>query len=222
MLETLNRHTLTQVLPAEPVVASLWLVRHAEVEQKYQRVFGGRIDMDLSPRGHVQAVRLSDYLKSHSFDAVYASPMRRVQQTLQPMFQNGFPKPIITPEFREVDFGEWTGHTWVEIEERFGVSAFNWLAQLESDGIPKAECSDKLRARVQPALEGVLRSYPRGQVAIICHGGVIRMILSILFRLPFASMDMFEIDYASATQVHFQRGKPHLQLLNFSPWRDAP
>ena len=27
----------------------IYLLRHAEVETRYQRVFGGRIDMDLSP-----------------------------------------------------------------------------------------------------------------------------------------------------------------------------
>jgi broad specificity phosphatase PhoE len=222
MPETLNRQTTAQVVPARTVVDTLWLVRHAEVEQKYQRVFGGRIDMGLSPRGELQAARLSEYLKIHSFDAVYASPMRRVQQTLRPMLQNGFPRPIIISEFREVDFGEWTGHTWDEVEEKFGVSAFTWLDQLECDGIPKAECADKLRARVAPALEAVLRNHPGGKVAIICHGGVIRMILSILLRLPFACMDMFEIEYASTTQVRFQMNKPQLQLLSFSPWRDVP
>jgi broad specificity phosphatase PhoE len=121
-----------------------------------------------------------------------------------------------------VDFGDWTGHAWEEVEGKFGVSAYSWLDQLELDGIPNAECSDKLRARVGPALENAIRSHPGGQVAIICHGGVIRMILSILFRLPFAAMGMFEIEYASATQIRFQQGKPQLQLLNLSPWRDIP
>ena len=32
-----------------------WLIRHAEVETRYQKTFGGRIDMNLSPRGREQA-----------------------------------------------------------------------------------------------------------------------------------------------------------------------
>src|SRR5262245_15602060 len=100
MPEALNREAPTQVVPARTLVASLWLIRHAEVEQKYQRVFGGRIDMELSPRGQLQAAQLAEFLKVHSFDAVYASPMKRVQQTLQPILQNGFPRPIINSDFR--------------------------------------------------------------------------------------------------------------------------
>jgi broad specificity phosphatase PhoE len=220
MPDTLKHHLPAHSVSYGSSVASLWLIRHAEVEQKYQHVFGGRIDMELSPRGQLQAARLSEYLKGHSFDAVYASPMRRVQQTLLPMLQKGFPPPVTTPDFREVDFGDWTGQTWDEVKERFGVSAFTWLSQLECDGIRNAESASKLRCRVQPALEHVLRNHAGEQVAIFCHGGVIRMILSILFSLPFGNMDMFEIEYASATQVRFQMSKPHLQLLNFSPWRD--
>ena len=65
-------------------VTTLSLIRHAEVEVSFQGVFGGCIDMDISPRGHEQAAALARYLKRKKFDAVYASPMKRVQQTLSP------------------------------------------------------------------------------------------------------------------------------------------
>lgn len=203
-------------------VSSLWLVRHAEVEARYQRVFGGRIDMNLSPRGQAQAARLSDYLKNHSLHAVYTSPMKRVQQTFEPLRQGGAPEPMVMPEFREVDFGDWTGHSWEEVQEKFGVSPYHWLDQLDREGIRNAESAGKLRQRVQPALEHVLRSHPRQQVAIVCHGGVIRMILALLLGLPFKSMSMFEIEYASLTRLGFERGQVQLHLLNFSPWKDLP
>ena len=38
-----------------PSPTRLLLLRHGEVEDRFHRVFGGRIDMDLSPRGHQQA-----------------------------------------------------------------------------------------------------------------------------------------------------------------------
>ncbi len=60
----------------------LFLLRHGEVEARYQHVFGGRIDMELSPRGHEQAALLANYLRSRNLHVIYASPMRRAQQTL--------------------------------------------------------------------------------------------------------------------------------------------
>lgn len=196
------------------------LIRHAEVEARYQGVFGGRIDMDLSPRGHEQAAILAKYLQAKPLSAIYASPMKRVQQTLAPLLLDGVPKPVILPDLREVDFGDWTGLNWDQVQGKFGVSAFSWLESLACGGIANAECGETFRERVEPCLERILADHSGEQVAIFCHGGVIRMLLSILLCWPFSSMAVFEIEYASLTQIALLPHKPRLQLLNFAPWRE--
>ena len=203
-----------------PPATRLLLIRHAEVEARYQGMFGGRIDMDLSPNGHEQAATLARYLHSKPVSAIYASPMKRVQQTLVPVLQNGAPKPVIMPDLREVDFGDWTGLSWDQVQEKFGVSAFSWLEQLECGAIANAECGETFRDRVEPCLERILADHSGQQVAIFCHGGIIRMLLSLLLRWPLSSMAMFEIEYASVTQVVLRPHKTRLQLLNFAPWRE--
>ena len=206
--------------PAAPTPTRLLLIRHAEVEARYQGVFGGRIDMELSPRGHEQAAILARYLHAKPLCAIYASPMKRVEQTLAPLLRNGAPTPVILPDLREVDFGDWTGLNWDQVQEKFAVSAFTWLDQLECGGIANAECGETFRDRVEPCLDRILADH-RGQlVAIFCHGGIIRMLLSILLRWPLSSMAMFEIEYASLTQVALLPPKTRLQLLNFAPWRE--
>jgi broad specificity phosphatase PhoE len=202
---------------------TLWLIRHAEVEESYQSVFGGRIDMNLSPRGHQQAAALARYLHGKPLDAIYASPMKRVRQTLAPLQSNGAPKPIIAEELREVDFGDWTGLHWTEVQTKYGVSALAWLDQLECEGIPNAECASTFRSRIEPCLRRILANHGGGQqVALVCHGGVIRMILAILLEWPLPKLAAFEIDYASLTQVVCAPTAARLQLLNFSPWRESP
>jgi broad specificity phosphatase PhoE len=204
----------------KPSATRLLLIRHAEVEARYQGVFGGRIDMELSPRGHEQAAALAKYLYRKPLGAIYASPMKRVQQTLAPLLANGAPKPIILPDLREVDFGDWTGLTWDEIQTKFGISPFAWLDQLECDGIANAECAETLRDRVEPCLRQILAGHAGQPVAIVCHGGIIRVLLGILLRWPLAQMGAFEIEYASLTQVLVLPQRAELQLLNFTPWRE--
>lgn len=201
---------------------TLWLIRHAEVEERYHSVFGGRIDMELSPRGHAQARALARYLQDKPLDALYASPMKRVSQTLAPLLVNGTPRPIVRPELREVDFGDWTGLHWTEVQSKYGISALDWLDQLECAGIPKAECAATLRSRVEPCLRQILEQHSGGQVALVCHGGVIRMCLSILFDWPLPQLSAFEIDYASLTQVLWKPKRARLQLVNFTPWSHSP
>ncbi len=207
-------------LPPTTQVTTLWLIRHAEVEEKYHNVFGGRIDMDLSPLGRRQAAALAVYLEGRPFRAVYASPMKRVQQTLGACLGNGLPGPVVLPELREVDFGDWTGLSWEEVELKYGISPLTWLDQLECRGIQNAECATDLRARLEPALREILRRHDGQQVAVFCHGGVIRMLLAILLDWPLSRMAAVEIDYASLTQVNREPDRSRLQLLNFAPWRD--
>ena len=200
----------------------LTLVRHAEVAAPYQGIFGGVVDMDLSDRGHEQAAALAKYLHGKSFDAIYASPMKRVQQTLAPLLLNGFPRPILLTGLKEVDFGDWTGLPWEKIQEKFGVSALQWLDQLEQGKIPNAETVEAFRDRVEPCLRQMLRDHPGKQVAVVCHGGVIRMLLAIMLDWPLSKIAAFELQYASLTQVVLQPGRAYLHLVNFTPWREIP
>jgi len=207
--------------PAVPSPTRLLLIRHAEVEARYQGVFGGRIDMELSPRGHEQAAALATYLRRKPLSAIYASPMKRVQQTLAPLLVNGTPKPIILPDLCEVDFGDWTGLAWNDVQAKFGVSAFAWLEQLECAGIANAEDAETLRDRVEPGLRQIVANHAGQQVAIFCHGGIIRVVLGILLHWPLSRLGAFEIEYASVTQVALRPERAELQLLNFTPWREV-
>jgi broad specificity phosphatase PhoE len=176
--------------------------------------------MELSPRGHEQAAALARHLHDKPLNAIYASPMKRVQQTLAPVLVNGAPKPTILPDLREVDFGDWTGLAWEEVQAKFGISAFAWLEQLECDGIANAECGETLRDRVEPCLRQILAEHAGQQVAIFCHGGIIRVLLGILLHWPLSRMGAFEIEYASLTKVLLKPHQAEVQLLNFTPWRE--
>lgn len=200
----------------------LYLVRHAEVEVRYQRVFGGRIDMELSPRGHVQASALANYMQRIPLDAIYTSPMRRVQQTLKPLAAHHAITATVVDDLREVDFGVWTGLSWDQVHERYQIRAFDWLEKLEQKLIPDAESTERFKERIEPCLRRILCECPGQSVAVVCHGGVIRMLLAILLDLPIRKMAGFEIEYASLTLIDCMAHKAEIQLLNFVPWRDWP
>lgn len=200
----------------------LILLRHAEVEVRYHRAFGGRIDMELSPLGHKQAQALADYMVGKPFDAFYTSPMKRVRQTIAPLVaaKSGL-QPVAMDGLKEVDFGDWTGHGWAEVKERFAVSAFDWLEKLERAEVPNGESAATFRARVEPCLKQIIKAH-HGQTAVIaCHGGTIRMILSIIFKMPLSRMEMFDVDYASVSRVDLLPHRNEIALLNYTPWRDA-
>ena len=204
--------------PAQPT--RLVLVRHAEVERSYHKIFGGRIDMNLSPRGRAQARRLAKYLRTRKIDAIYASPMKRVQQTLAPFLKNGAPPPTIMRDLREVDFGGWTGMNWERVCEKFNLLTHEWLDHIERGVAPNGESGPDLRARVEPCLRKIIRRHPGQTAAIFCHGGVARVILSLLLKMPLPKTNIFEVEYASVTQIALHPKHTEIELLNFTPWRD--
>jgi len=204
--------------PANPT--RLLLVRHAEVETRYHKIFGGTIDMNLSPRGLEQAEILAKFLQRKKFNAIYASPMRRVQQTLAPFLNNGAPPQTILKDLREVNFGDWTGLNWEQVCEKFNLLTHEWLDHIERGVAPNGESGPQFRARVEPCLREIIKNHPAETVGIFCHGGVIRMILAILLEIPLPKTNMFEVEYASVTQIALHPAHAEIELLNFTPWRD--
>ena len=198
----------------------LFLIRHAEVEVRYHGIFGGRIDMNLSARGRQMARTLAAYLQRKPLDAVYASPMKRVRQTLAPALRLGTPVPTVLPGLREIDFGDWTGLNWATVRDKFNFAVHEWLEQIEHPGSPNGESGKTFRARVEPCLREIIAKHPGQNVAVFCHGGVIRMLLAILLELPLPKTNSFEVEYASITQVALHPHMAEVELLNFTPWRD--
>jgi broad specificity phosphatase PhoE len=203
-----------------PPPTRLLLIRHAEIERRYQHAFGGRLDISLSARGRAQAKTLADFLHGKKIAALYASPMKRVQQTLAPFLKNGAPDQTILPGLREVDFGDWTGYNWNEVRKKFGVHPYDWLDEIELGAVPNGENGVQFRARVEACLFKIIRRHPGETAAVFSHGGVIRMMLAILLDLPLPKTNSFEIEYTSVTQIALHPHLNEVELLNFTPWRD--
>ncbi len=202
----------------------LLLVRHGEVEERYQKIFGGcRIDMNLSSHGHQQALAVDRWIGDLPVDRVYASPMHRAQQTLAPFARRRGLKPVNLPDLREVDFGDWTGCHWEELQTRFGISAFDWLQVLQRGVVPNGESAAGLLARVEPCLQQILDESPEQTVAVVCHGGIVRAILALLLDLPLGKTSHFRVEYGSIAAVLVQPDKPHrveIDMLNVRPLHD--
>jgi broad specificity phosphatase PhoE len=203
-----------------PAATRLLLIRHGEVEWRYQKKFGGWIDMNLSPNGRRQARILAGYLRSKTLDAIYSSPMKRVQQTVAPTLKLNGHSQTIMDNLREINFGDWTGLGWQQVEDRFKFRSHEWLDQIHYQGVPNGESGAVFRRRVEPCLREIISKHRGQNIAIFCHGGVIRMMLSILLKLPLPKTNQFDIEYAGITQVALHPHMAEVELLNFTPWRD--
>jgi alpha-ribazole phosphatase len=125
------------------------------------------------------------------------------------------PLPLqIEADLREYHFGDWDG---IPFEQLFGApqdnpagwTALDAFAQAPAINTPpNAETLQQMYERVQLCWQRLLQELAGQHSLIICHGGVIRMILALLLPLDWRDGRLFSllnIGYASRTRIRIGR-----------------
>lgn len=164
-------------------VAEVFLIRHADALPEADEIIPSGIydDLPLSRVGRTQAGAVAERLKSLSFHAIYSSPLRRCQETAEPLLKQFRMQAVLVPEIREIRLGnpqplptdgDLDGLTQAlqnrhaEIV-RLAAGAGNW------DAIPDSEPSHAFRQRVVKAIDELARQHTGERILIFTHGGVI-------------------------------------------------
>jgi broad specificity phosphatase PhoE len=139
-------------------VTTILLARHGETEWNRDGRFQGHADPSLTDLGRTQAGALAASLGDETFDAVYASDLRRAYETAEVVGSRlGLPVEREVG-LREIDVGSWQGLTRIEIDGA------------EWDG----ESYEQHRRRVLDALRLIADRHPDGRVLVVAHGGTVR------------------------------------------------
>jgi len=108
-------------------MSEVLLIRHAETDMA--GTFCGHSDPELNARGCAQLAELIDRLRAENFGVMYASDLRRASATGTAIATTFGVDCRIRSALREVDFGQWEGITWEEIERRDEAYARRWIAE---------------------------------------------------------------------------------------------
>lgn len=153
----------------------LYLVRHGETEWNRERRIQGRSDIPLNEVGRAQALATARALSSRKWDAVATSPLARASETADIIARElGLPAPAPIDELTERNYGEAEGFTYAELDRKYP-------GPVE---VPGRETRADVLARVLPALTGLARESPGGNILVVSHGGVIRSVLTALGPEP--------------------------------------
>lgn len=161
-------------------MTTLWLIRHGETDWNVEQRFQGTSDQVLNAHGEAQASSLAPRLAEMSFDAIYASDLKRVQQTAKFALNGNSESLISDSRLREFDFGTWEGLTWREAREQFPDDFALWADDREQNPHGGERVSQVL-SRVQSFLDGISSQYEKDeQILIFSHGGTLAVLLSLL------------------------------------------
>ena len=116
--------------------------------------------------------------------------------------------------WREIDMGEWEGRTFAALHGE----APRLVAQLFNDPArfvyPHGESFGAFTARVRGALDKLVKTHESGNIALITHGGVCRVVVGDALGMPAQNCLRLAQDYGCVNVVDWYDGNPTVKLLN--------
>ena len=149
-------------------------IRHAETEMAGR--YCGHSDPELNAQGRAQLTKLVQLLSAEPFDTVYSSDLRRAKSTAQAIAAGRNIPRVLRPALREIDFGDWEGMSWEQIEQLDPEYAQKWMAAYPHLPAPSGESFQTFETRILEEVNLLLDGNP-GPIAVVTHAGVLRVVL---------------------------------------------
>jgi len=169
------------------------VLRHGQTEWSRSGQHTSVTDLPLLPEGEQQARRLADVLGNRSFAEVWVSPRQRARRTAE---LAGLTPTGTVEDLVELDYGGYEGRTTAEISDELGREWSVWRDGTIPGNSP-GETLAEVGARVDRVLERVRPHQRDGDVALVAHGHVLRILTArwlglapeagALFALPAGS-----------------------------------
>lgn len=181
----------------------IFLVRHGAVHTGgREKRFVGQLDLPLSPQGMAEIEDLREKLRAVQFSTIYCSDLTRSLLTAQILAGPHGIRPTPRRDLREIALGEWEGLTFEDVAARFPKEFQERGRDMVHTRPPGGESFHDCACRVIPALYDIIHS-SSGNVLIVGHAGVNRIILSQAMGKDLK--DLFDIpqDYCAANMIHY-------------------
>ena len=171
------------------------LIRHAHTDAIGTRLVSRLPGVSLNAAGRVAATRLGTVLARELISAVYSSPLERGLETAQRIADARAVPLHACDGLNEVDFGEWTGKTFVELNAREDWRRFN--EHRGSAMVPAGESAIDVQSRVLSCIAVLHDRHPGETVAAVSHADVIRP--ALLHYMGLSLDDWQQIEIAPGT-----------------------
>ena len=162
--------------------------------------FRGRLDDPLTPAGWdemQQAVASADT----RWKAVISSPLKRCADfARQFAHERGLPLNYDT-RLTELDFGDWEGVNAEQLMASDPLALKRFWSEPQIFTPPNGESFAAFENRVRTAWQDNSSQYHGESVLLITHGGVIRLLLCLLRKLPYSEFLNLAVPHASLHRV---------------------
>ncbi|WP_404388129.1 histidine phosphatase family protein [Ligilactobacillus animalis] len=163
-------------------MTTIYCVRHGQSEANLAQIMQGiKIDTPLTKLGQQQALAAKAKLANVSFDAVYASPLKRAVQTANLISST---TPTLDERLVEFDYGTWNGQLLTDLyaqypmyfDEHHNLLPNSW----EVSGGPTYA---QVTAKLESFLAGVTKKHPDQTLLVVSHGFTLKLLAALLLDI---------------------------------------
>ena len=179
------------------------LTRHGSTPRSDpEQHLGQGIDVALSREGEAAARALAARLHGVVFDRIVSSPLRRAVQTVEILAAG---RAVETDtRLAEMDYGEWEGLTYAQIEARDLERRRRWEDDPATEHCPGGESGNEVAARVKSFLADAIAPEPAGRILVVAHATLNRILLCVALGVPVRDFRRrFRQDPANLTILRF-------------------
>ena len=186
----------------------VFLVRHGHIEWDGQKRYVGQSDVPLSRKGRSQAERLGRWFTDIPLERVAASDLSRTRETAGIIASNRSMAVEGFSALREIRLGTWEGRTFEDVKARDPDGFRKRGEDFAHHRPPGGENFTDLQNRVMPVFER-LAAETEGNLLIVAHAGVNRVILCRLMGIPLDNLFSIGQDYGGINLI-VPQGKRYL------------
>lgn len=168
------------------------LLRHGVTERG--SCFLGRSDAALTDEGWQQMMTGLAGVSPQEYERIYSSPLQRCAAFARQWA--GADRLQIDDRLSEYDFGDWDGETAASVHARDPESLGRFWSDPWQHTPPQGEPLPAFFARLESLIDE-LQQHHQGAVLLICHGGVIRALHTLLNGLPVVEMFNYPVEHGS-------------------------
>jgi broad specificity phosphatase PhoE len=192
---------------------TMLLIRHGQTDWNATRRSQGHIDIPLNGDGRRQSELLARRLASWPVGALYSSDLRRAGETAEIVGQALGLSPMFESALRERHGGVFQGHTTEELQELHPEALQAFVERGRNP--PGGESNLDLARRATPALERIAAAHRGQTVALVTHGGTLRVMIAYILGLPVGRKAPFKVSgNTGLTIAEMSERHCYLKLLN--------
>ena len=165
-------------------MTKIHLIRHGVTYWNKELRYQGHSDIRLTPEGELQAELMAESFLNIDLQAVYSSDLIRAKSTAFKLAEKKGLAVVTRENFREINFGAWEGLTYEQIKAKWGSMIDDFFQMPGEVSLPQGEGFQDVSKRAVPDLLDLLQKHQGQEIAIVAHGGIIRVLLCHVLGLP--------------------------------------